>query len=543
MGTDLMSSSAPAEAEHGTETSVADDEPSSGRSRRRPWLWALLMLPPAIVAVHLLALGAFASPAVRLAADDWCAAARIRDYGSLGFIDYYYFKVNGRLAYHVSQLLVFADGLRGARVLPIVLIITLTVGIFTMLYLALRHLDWRWPAAAAGLLAVVVSALTFFAGNAVYQILFWSAATVTHTLPPILGIWNVIILVVAARSPRRWVRVAAVVLALLMGFLIGSLGEAFFVVSGVYAGTALLLALLAWRDRRTRFPITWLAVWLMGMLAGFAVLYFSPGQRLRTELSYKQEQPSLLSVRGLSEALHGWLSSWEIILSQPAYYAAIVAGLLVGLLASRAALRRTSLPFAGGSWTLPRKLLVAVLPAALVVIASFGVIAGLRYGYGPDGWRFQRAWTSFLIPAIVTAALYGAAAGYWLGRRSSGWKRNVAVPAMAALLGVSALVSTVLLGSIVPRNTALVHEMTDRAKAWDKNNAAVEQQIREGKRIVRFTPTPISGSTEPFRYTTAPDWAANCAAVYYDVDKVIPSEEWLSTPASAAWREKNPGVR
>ncbi len=539
-----MNSSAPVGAERATETSAADDERSSGRSRRRPWLWALLMLPPAIVAVHLLALGAFASPAVRLAADDWCAAARIRDYGSLGFIDYYYFKVNGRLVYHLAQLLVFfPEGLRGARVLPFVLIVTLTVGIFTMLYLALRHLHWRWPAAAAGFLAVVVSALTFFAGNAVYQILFWSAATVTHTLPVVLGIWNVVILMVAARSPRRWVRVTAVVLALFMGFAVGSLGEAFFVVSGVYAGTALLLALLAWPDRRSRFPITWLAVWLMGMLVGFAVLYFSPGQALRTELSYRQEQPPLLSVGGLSEAVHGWLRSWEIILSQPAYYAAIAAGLLVGLLASRAALRRTSLPFAGGSWTLPRKLLVAVLPAVLVVIASFGVIAGLRYGYGPGGWRFQRAWTSFLIPAIVTAALYGAAAGYWLGRRGRGWERNVAVPAMVALLGVSALFSTVLLGSIVPRNTGLVHQMTVRAKAWDKNNGAVERQIREGKRTVRFTPTPIADSTEPFRHTTQPDWAAKCAAVYYGVAKVIPSEEWLSTPASAAWREKYPGVR
>jgi hypothetical protein len=538
-----MSSSASAEAERATETSVAHDERSSGRSRRRPWLWALLMLPPAIVAVHLLALGAFASPAVRLAADDWCAAARIRDYGSLGFIDYYYYKVNGRLAYHVGQVLLFADGLRGARVLPFVLIVTLTVGIFTMLYLALRHLQWRWPAAAAGLLAVVVSALTFFAGNVVYQILFWPAATVTHTLPAILGIWNVIILMVAARSPRRWVRVTAVVLALLMGFVIGSLGEAFFVVSGVYAGTALLLALLGWRDRRTRFPITWLAVWLMGMLAGFAVLYFSPGQRMRTEGTYKHEQPSLLSVRGLSGAAHQWLNTWEMILSQPAYYAAIVAGLMVGLLASSAALRRTSLPFAGGSWTLPRKLLVVMLPAVLVAIASFGVIAGLRHGYGPNGWTYERAWTSFLIPAIVTAALYGAAAGYWLGRRVSGGQRNLAVPAMAALLGGSALFSTVWLGSIVPRNTALVHEMTVRAEAWDTNNEAVERQISEGKRIVRFTPTPIAGSTEPFRYTTSPDWAGNCAAVYYGVDQFIPSEEWLSTPASAAWREKHPGVR
>src|SRR3954454_999974 len=197
MGPDLMTSSASVGTERAADTSVAQDERSSRQSRRRPWLWALLMLPPAVVAVHLLALGAFASPAVRLAADDWCAAARVRAYGSLGFIDYYYFKVNGRLVYHLAQVLVFADGLRGARVLPFVLIVTFTVGIFIVLYLALRHLQWRWAAAAAGFLAVVVSAVTFFAGNVVYQILFWPAATVTHTLPAILAIWNVIVLMVA----------------------------------------------------------------------------------------------------------------------------------------------------------------------------------------------------------------------------------------------------------------------------------------------------------------------------------------------------------
>src|SRR5437870_4442101 len=130
MGPDLMTSSASVGTERAGETSVAQDERSSGQSRRRPWLWALLMLPPAVVA----------------------------------------------------------------------------------------------------------AALPFFAGNVVYPILSWPAATVTHTLPAILAIWNVIVLMVAARSPRRWVRVTAVVLALLMGFAIGSLGEAFFVVSAVYAG-------------------------------------------------------------------------------------------------------------------------------------------------------------------------------------------------------------------------------------------------------------------------------------------------------------------
>ena len=160
----------------------------------------------------------------------------------------------------------------------------------------------------------------------------------------------------------------------------------------------------SWRWRRgatagMRFPVAWLLTWIVGLLAGFAVLYTSPGMGVRTDRT--RPQSSLLSASGFSEALHGWQSTWAAIASQPAYYAAIAAGLLVGLLASNSALRGTSLPFSGGWWTRARTTLVVVLPAALVVVALFAVIAGLRQGYEPNGWLYQRAWTNFLVPALL----------------------------------------------------------------------------------------------------------------------------------------------
>ena len=47
----------------------------------------MLMIPSAIVAVHLLVLGAFAGLAVRPAADDWCAVGWIERWGYAGMVN------------------------------------------------------------------------------------------------------------------------------------------------------------------------------------------------------------------------------------------------------------------------------------------------------------------------------------------------------------------------------------------------------------------------------------------------------------------------
>ena len=494
------------------------------------------MAPAGAAGVWLLTLGAVAGLDVRPAADDWCAVGWLEEYGTAGMVYHYYADVNGRLANAAAQALIHADGLRGARLLPSVLVLALTTGVFTVVFLALRHLRWRWPAASAGLVAVVVSALTFFAGNKVYQVFYWPAGTVSHTLPAIMGLWNLAFALVAARS-RSWVRVAAVVVSFLGGFTMGTLSEPFFVVSGVYASAAVVLALSAWRDRRTRFPLAWLSAWIIGLLAGFAVLYTSPGMEIRTGRT--RPQSSLLSADGLSEALQGWQHTWATIASQPGYYATVAAGLLVGLLGSTVAVRGTSLPFSGGAWTRARTTVVLILPAAMVVVASFAVLAGLRQGYGLDGWTYQRAWTNFLPPALLTATLYGVAGGYALGRRLGGTERSSRPPAMVALVVLTALLSAACLVSLVPANSELAGDMARRAEAWDANDRAVERQVRDGRRVVGFTPNPIARSTEPFKYTVpGTDWVAGCAASYYGADKLVPSRAWLSSPESARYRSQ-----
>jgi len=518
-------------------TTVLSDQ-SPPRRRRRALLWAALMVPPTAVAVGLLDLGAFSGLFVRPAADDWCTVGKIHAYGYLGMVHNFYAVSNGRLANGAAGALVFADGLRGARLLPLALVAALFAGLFALLYIPMRRLKWQWPAAPAAFIAAVVSALILFAGNRVYQVAYWPAGSVTHTLPAILGIWCAVLAVVASRS-RAWVRVVALAVTSFTGFAIGTLSEPFFLVSGVYAVAALGVAAACWRDRRGRFFVAWLSSWIVGLLAGFTVLYTSPGLSRRTGVSVSSGgESSLLSPSGLADVGRAWSSTWRVIGAEPAYYAAIAAGLIVGLLGSSSRLRRPSIPLVSGSRTGARRTILLLLPAVLVVVASFGVIAGLTHGYGPRGWRYERAWTNFLVPALFTAAVYAVAVGYWMGDRMRS-RRGLWIPAMMTLLVVSAGFSTVALASIVPRNWDLTQEMTIRAHNWDVNNAAVERQIRQGRRVVQFTPYPIANSTEPFTLTApGSKWADGCAALYYGVDELVPSTSWLSSPASKQYRSK-----
>lgn len=519
-------------------TTVSDHQ-SSPRSATRALLWSALMAPPTLMAFGLLTLGGFAGLFVRPAADDWCTVGKIHAYGYLGMVHNFYALTNGRLANGIASALVYADGLLGARLLPFALAAALFVGLFALLFIPMQRIRWQWPVAPAAFIASVVSALTLFAGNRVYQVAYWPAGSLTHTLPAVLGVWCAAF-ALAASSKRKWVRFVAFSISWLTAFAIGTLSEPFFLVSGVYAVAGLGVAAVAFRrDRRFRFFVAWLSTWIVGLLAGFIVLYTSPGLNRRTDVSaVSATETSLLSPTGLAEVVRAWTSTWRVIGTEPAYYAAITAGLIVGLLGSSSKLSGVSMSFVGASRSGGGRTMLLLFPAILVVVASFGVATGLTHGYGPTGWKYERAWTNFLVPALLTAALYAVVIGYWLGNRMRSW-RSARFPAMIALLALSAVFTTAALASIVPRNWDLAQEMTIRAHDWDINNAAVERQIREGRRVVQFTPHPIANSTEPFKLTApGTDWVDTCVALYYGVDGLVPSDSWLSSPASEDYRAK-----
>ncbi|MDV9188111.1 hypothetical protein R6L23_07765 [Streptomyces sp. SR27] len=125
----------------------------------------------------------------------------------------------------------------------------------------------------------------FFAGTRSYQVLLWAPATISHTLPSVIGIWAVLGAVRAARSGLRWARTAAAASVLLVGMAVGMLSEPFTLVAGLLAATVAVLCLprLGWAA--DRYVSTWCAAACLGLATGLTLLVLdtqtdSPAERL-----------------------------------------------------------------------------------------------------------------------------------------------------------------------------------------------------------------------------------------------------------------------
>lgn len=85
------------------------------------------------------------------------------------------------------------------------------------------------------------------------------------------------------------------------------------------------------------------------------------------------------------------------------------------------------------------------------------------------------------------------------------------------------------MGAVAVGSTAAlvrpVYELTTstvvRATAWDRQNARIRAEVAAGAREVAYEPLLVGGLTEPlFARTYERDWAAQCAATYYGVDRI-----------------------
>ncbi|MEU5216000.1 DUF6056 family protein [Streptomyces sp. NPDC020807] len=466
----------------------------------------------------LLAVGGFLGLYLRPTSDDWCALWKARDMGVLGITEDFYLTQNGRVTNAFLTGLLYSDDMRGPKLLPAVLVAALVGGLLLLGRAAVRATALR-PAPPTVLLlasAALLSALLFFAGTRSYQVLLWAPATISHTLPSVIGLWAVLGAVRAGRrGGPRWARSAAVASALLTGVALGMLSEPYAVVAGLFAATVGILCLprLGWA--RDRYVSTWCAAACLGLLSGLVLLSTSPGARWR-----RAQHPSEpLSLAEVGATLHDWWRLWQTVGGQWAYAGALAVGVLLGLAlaSSPAGERSLSLPS-------PRLLrALALLPLPLVALASLAVVHGLRSGYGDVGWTYARVWTSFLLPLLLALCAYGAWGGHWLGRRvllasAPGGGRPAA--RVATLLAVGALAvgsATALVRPVYELTTTTVM----RSAAWDRQNARIREEVAAGARDVVYRPYLIGKLTEPlFAASYERDWAARCAATYYGVDRI-----------------------
>jgi hypothetical protein len=467
-----------------------DDRDAAPRTRRLVGWVSVVVL---VATAALLAATASAGTHVRPIADDWCIAAWTWNDGVLGIVDRFYFHINGRAANAGANGVVYSFGLTGPKVLPLVLIVGYVVGIYLLLRLGGRLAQRVVPRPVALAVAGTVTVLLLMAGRVVYEVLYWAPGSVSHTLPPLLGLWSLVLVARAELSGRRAPRVLTAIVLFLGGFFIGSLSEAFVLVSGSYAAAAGLWFLLR------RAPRRWLgyaAAWCVGLVAGFALLYLSPGRQTRQART--REQVPLLSWEGLQDLLGQWFSIWEVLLTEPIYVAAIAVGVLVGLSASLPANRRGRLT----------GVLAAVVVLGLVACTSLGVALALRVGYGANGWTYERVWTNFVVSTLLSVVLVSALLGAWLRRR-------VPDAAGAVVSVVAGAVVLVCLAGVAPQMSTLYGDMATRSDHWEEQDARLKRLSAQGRVAVPYTPHPIAGLTEPFAYRDyRADWVAHCVEYY-----------------------------
>lgn len=495
---------------------------STDRRPRRPWSGILPAAGAVLVAAAgaLVAVGCFLGLYVRPTSDDWCAAWKSRDLGVFGITSDFYMTQNGRITNAFLSGVVYGDGLAGTKILPTVIAVAFTVGLVLLGRRFVRFLGGRPGVLVLTACALVLQALVYFAGPRSYQALLWAPATISHTVPSVIGVWALLLALRTAGHPRTAVRVAGLVSAFLIAFAIGTLSEPFALVSGLLAGLVGLLCLPRLGLARGWGPFTWCLVWCSGLVCGLIVLYTSPGARWRRAQQPAKE--SLLSLGELRATAGDWLRMWGSVTDRPAYLGAAAVGILLGLAAVLARGRRESAPERREPRrAVPRGVLTAVLllPVPVVILGSFAVVVGLRSGYGPTGWTYARTWTSYLVPMVLALCGYGALLGAWGARRLRQHRTSDAVLLTGAVAaGCLALASVAVL---VPEVQRLTTTTVSRSVAWDAQNARLHAEVERGATDVGYQPLYIGSLAEPFfTKTYERDWVAACVSQWYGADRI-----------------------
>ncbi|MGW7329264.1 hypothetical protein ACWGIU_11875 [Streptomyces sp. NPDC054840] len=466
----------------------------------------------------LIAVGCFLGLYVRPTSDDWCAAWKARDLGVLGITHDFYATQNGRITNAFLSGIIYGDGLAGVKILPTVIAVVLTIGLVLLGIQFLRCLGVKPPVLLLLAASLAVQALIYFGGTRSYQVLLWAPATISHTIPSVIGVWALLLGIWTVRQPRAAVRAGGFAAAFLIGFAIGTLSESFSLVSGLLAACVGLLAVPRLKLAQTWYPFTWCLLWCSGVVCGLIVLTTSPGARWRRAQQPAKE--SMLSAGELRGTYEDWLRMWDTVTGQWAYLGAAAIGVLLGLGAGLAA----RVPAPGerepGRAAVPRGMLVALLllPVPVVLLGSFAVVLGLRSGYGPSGWTYARTWTNYLVPLELSLCAYGVLLGVW-ARRFLG-RRGVAV-ALPAGIVVAAGLALASLAVLVPSAKQLTTATVTRAVVWDAQNSRIRTEAATGATDIGYQPIYIGSLAEPF-FTSdyERDWVAACVSSWYGIERI-----------------------
>ncbi|WP_254711785.1 DUF6056 family protein [Streptomyces sp. TRM64462] len=459
----------------------------------------------ALLPLGLLAAAAWLGRHVRPAADEWCFLPQVRDHGVWGLVEQFYVTDNGRIANGVLVGLYAKFPVAGHQWYGLVSGTIMLAVLWAFTAQVLRRTRQDTPRGTALLVAAMITAVFLFATPNTYKTFYWPAASVSHTLAPVLACAAALPLLYARGRRGRIAALAAVFLA---GVFMGTLSEEASIVALVVLGGVVVLARWIFAEHARRPARLWSLTGMAGVVTGTLLLVTSPGSRNRRE-RYDAETVSMLAPDSLITSLKLYVRIMETVLTTWQYAGAVAAGVLLGLLARPR-------PRGGPS---------ALLPARPLRLLSFGALALLVSGhlctvatYPAFGTRVlttERTWNDYLLLYVLLLVAAGAFAGRALRLRE---RRRTAVT--TAVAAASALVCAVTVAGLAVPLHQLGDDMRARAQRWDRQDQWLREQAAAGARTAPYTPNSVSRMLEPFGAGGKRPWPARCVADYYHLDKV-----------------------
>ncbi|WP_411083085.1 DUF6056 family protein [Streptomyces sp. cmx-18-6] len=488
-------------------TTVPDDPADPGEVRqeergrgRRPWtsLWVTaLALPP----LALLAAASWFGRWVRPSADDWCFLPAVRDDGITGLVGKFYFDDNGRVA---NAMLVGSYAkfqVAGHQWYPLVSGVLVLAVLWAATVVALRRGAITVPRGLPLLVAAMVTGTFLFVTPNTYKTFYWPAASVSHTLPPVLACAALIPLLLA-RTRRG--RVAALAVALLAGAFLATLSEeTAIVVVMVLLATLLLSGRLVPAPARA-FVRLWCGAGIAGTLAGALVLMTSPGSTHRRE-RFGAQTTSLLAPDSLAASLRAFAEITVTVVTTWQYVGVVAVGVLLGLLCGR---RDGRTPAPPAHWPL---LAWAGLLTLLVSGYLCTVIAYPVFQDRVSDPSANRLWNDYLLLYVILLVGLGMLLGLAVRQ---GTRRTAPLKAVCAALCV--------LVCFGPAVSLLNLDATMRARAekWDAQDRRLREGAANGERVMPYERLPISSMLEPFSRGGATYWPGGCVADFYGLERV-----------------------
>ncbi|MFD5426777.1 DUF6056 family protein [Streptomyces sp. NPDC127084] len=491
----------------GTGTADRPGGAHGGRPRRRrlpPWP-ALLSAGLSVLPLGLLALAAWLGRHVRPSADDWCFLPVVRDLGIAGLIGKFYVEDNGRIANGLLVGLYARFPVAGHQWFGFVSGTLVLILLWALTCRLLHRAGLETPCGLPLLVAALVTAVFLFATTNTYKTYYWPAASVSHTVAPVLAC-AAALPALTARSPQG--RNAALAAVAVAGIFIGTLSEETSVVALVVLSGLVLLSRRLTTGRDLRFLRRWALLGMAAVGTGTAVLLTSPGASRRRE-RYGTDGMSAFAPDTLIAAVRAFARILETVLATWQYGGALAAGVLLGLLTT---------PCANGARRAPRygPLLPAAGCATAFLVSGYLCTVVTYPVFGSRVVSAERTWNDYLLLYVLLLVILGGSLGRSL-RRARPRRRHTA---LAGAVVLYACAVAALAGPLI----RLGDDMRVRAERWDRQDRWLRAGAAQGARVLPYARLPVSGMLEPFGDGGRLAWPARCVADYYRLDAVTRSE-------------------